>query len=132
MAKPAKEPEVAESSSLSPSLETPEKILINKDPAPQSPGTRKRTPKKTHPDKPVLEQKEVDGKVKAKREMFSGRSISLASFRLPSFRSPGRRRRSRERRRQQEEESIRLQQQPVRGEMETLDLAQLINVEDIS
>ena len=128
LAKPAKESEVPTSSSLSPSLETPEKILVNKDPAPPSPGTRKRTPKKAPPDK----QKELDGKVKAKREIFSGRSISLASFRLPSFRSPGRRRRSRERRRQEEEDILRLQQQPARGEMETLDLAQLINVEDIS
>ena len=56
---------------LSPSEELPEKMIINDVPTPPFP---QRTPSKsgpTPPDKRVLDQKEFDKKLKAKRAFFS-------------------------------------------------------------
>ena len=115
---------------LSPSSESAEPIFINNVPTPPFPS---RTPSKsgpTPPDKRVLDQKEFDKKLKAKRAIFSkGRSMSLASFKLParfkkSEKSP-KSTKSKYYEKEYEEKSS------PKGELDFLKMEQLINITDI-
>ena len=68
---PISRPSQGSRQDLSPSEELPEKMIINDVPTPPFP---QRTPSKsgpTPPDKRVLDQKEFDKKLKAKRAFFS-------------------------------------------------------------
>ena len=70
---------------LSPSEELPEKIIINDVPTPPFPLKTSSKSGPTPPDKRILDQKEFDKKLKAKRLFFAkGRSMSLASFKISS------------------------------------------------
>ena len=122
---------------LSPSEELPEKIIINDVPTPPFP---QRTPSKsgpTPPDKRVLDQKEFDKKLKAKRLFFSkGRSMSLASFKLSSrlrkssAPSP---KKSPKYWDKESAEAIREKEEKAepRGELDFLHMDQLINIRDL-
>ena len=103
-------------------------IIVNDVPTPPfvTSNTAKSTP--TPPHKRVLDQKEFDKKLKAKRVIFSkGRSLSLASFRLP--------------RSLKMEKAEKVPKPPKtrffeekhepRGELELLGIEQLINIHDL-
>ncbi|XP_023320321.1 anoctamin-8 isoform X1 [Eurytemora carolleeae] len=103
-------------------------IIVNDVPTPPfvTSNTSKSTP--TPPHKRVLDQKEFDKKLKAKRVIFSkGRSLSLASFRLP--------------RSLKMEKAEKVPKPPKtrffeekhepRGELELLGIEQLINIHDL-
>jgi hypothetical protein len=115
---------------LSPSSEVPEQIFINDVPTPPFPN---RTPSKsgpTAPDKRVLDQKEFDKKLKAKRAIFSkGRSMSLASFKLPSRLKKSEKSPKSQKYKYYEKE---LEEKPSpKGELDFLNMEQLINIKDI-
>ena len=100
-------------------------IIINDVPTPPFPtsNTSKSTP--TPPDKRVLDQKEFDKKLKAKRAIFSkGRSLSLASFRLPS-------RLKMEKVPKPSKVRVFEEKLEPRGELELLNIEQLINIHDL-
>ena len=80
-------------------------------------------------------QPKTETKKKSKRDIFAkGRSISLASFRLPSrmFSGSPKRKSSREKRKEKEERFLVEQRQRVRGELEVVHVDQLINMSDLS
>ena len=103
-------------------------IVINNvdtPPFPEPNANNKSTP--TPPHKRVLEQKEFDKKLKAKRALFSkGRSISLASFKFPTRMKLDRAEKTPKKRKEEPEEV-----RQVRGELELLNIEQLINVQDL-
>lgn len=115
---------------LSPNSERPEQIFINDVPTPPFPN---RTPSKsgpTPPDKRILEQKEFDKKLKAKRDLFSkGRSMSLASFKLPSRLKKSEKSQKSQKLKYYEKEYA--EPAPPRGELDFLNMDQLINIKDI-
>ena len=119
--------------------EVTEEIVVNDVPTPPFPNrslANRSGP--TPPEQRVLGQKEFDRKLEAKRDIFSrGRSISLGAFRLPSriFRSPKKRKKEK-RRTGETDQSINIHQQQqqersVRGELELVNVDQLINVDDL-
>ena len=72
---------------------------------------------------------DFDQKLNAKRDIFSkGRSISLSALRLPSrmFKSPKKKKKEK-----RKGESDQLQPRSVRGELELVNVDQLINVDDL-
>jgi len=115
---------------LSPSSESPEQIFINDVQTPPFPN---RTPSKsgpTPPDKRILEQKEFDKKLKAKKALFSkGRSMSLASFKLPSRLKKSEKSPKSPKYKYFEKEYV--EQGPPKGELDFLNMEQLINIKDI-
>ena len=115
---------------LSPNSEVADQIFINDVPTPPFPN---RTPSKsgpTPPDKRVLDQKEFDKKLKAKRALFSkGRSMSLASFKLPSRLKKSEKTSKSPKVKYYEKELS--QPAPPRGELDFLNMDQLINIKDI-
>ena len=114
---------------LSPSEELPERIIINDSVC--TPPIPQRTPFKsgpTPPDKRVLDQKEFDKKLKAKRAFFSkGRSMSLASFKLSSRL----RKSSASPKKVKYWDKESWDQAAPRGELDILDMEQLINIQDL-
>ena len=81
----------------------------------------------TPPEQRLLGQKEFDRKLNAKRDIFSkGRSISMGAFRM--FRSPKKKKKEKKRR---DEEGVASHKPPVRGELELVNVDQLINVDDL-
>ena len=81
----------------------------------------------TPPEQIMPGQKEFDRKVNAKRDIFSkGRSISMGAFRM--FRSPKKKKKEKKRR---DEEQVASHKPPVRGELELVNVDQLINVDDL-
>ena len=135
---PAGAPGVSWAVSLSSSAEVAEEIVVNDVPTPPFPNrilASRSGP--TPPEQRVLGQKEFDRKLEAKRDIFSrGRSISLGAFRLPSriFRSPKKRKKEKRRTGETDQSSnIHHQQQErsVRGELELVNVDQLINVDDL-
>merc|ERR1712050_352960 len=115
---------------LSPSSELPEPIFINNVPTPPFPN---RTPSKSGPtpsDKRVLDQKEFDKKLKAKRAIFSkGRSMSLASFKLPSRLKKSEKVPKSPKFKYYEKEYE--EKSSPKGELDFLNMEQLINIKDI-
>lgn len=126
-------PGVSWAASLSSSAEAAEEIIVNDVPTPPFPKSSANRSAPTPPEQRVLGQKEFDRKLGAKRDIFSkGRSISLGAFRLPSrmFRSP--KKRNKEKRGAAEADQLSSQQQrSVRGELELVNVDQLINVDDL-
>ena len=118
---------------LSPSEELPEQIFINDVPTPSLPhfsSSFKSGP--TPPDKRVLDQKEFDKKLKAKRAIFTkGRSMSLASFRLPSRLRKMSASSPKKPKYWDKESETAEQAGPPRGELDFLNMDQLINVRDL-
>ena len=114
---------------LSPSQELPEQIFINDVPTPPLPQMTSFKSGPTPPDKRILDQKEFDRKLKAKRAIFTkGRSMSLASFRLPKRLrklSASPKKTTKYWDKESEETG------PPRGELDFLNMDQLINVHDL-
>ena len=95
-----------------------------------------RTPAKsgpTPPDKRVLQQKEFDKKLKAKRAFFSkGRSMSLASFRLSTkLRKSSTSSSPKKAKYWDKERDTEANTGPPRGELDFLNMEQLINLKDL-
>jgi len=122
---------------LSPSEELPEQIFINKIPVSEQnvqllPQSSQSKSGPTPPDKRVLDQREFDKKLKAKRALFSkGRSMSLASFRLSSklrklSSSSPKKSKYWDKERDSNENAG-----PPRGELDFLNMDQLINLDDL-
>ena len=117
---------------LSPSQELPEQIIINDVATPPFPsraqGVRSGP---TPPDKRVLQQKEFDKKLRAKRDIFTrGRSLSLSSFKLTSKFKKSSSEKSPKRLKYWDKERSEPGGQP-RGELDLVDMEQLINMEDL-
>lgn len=117
---------------LSPSQELPEQIIINDVIDPPFPS---RTPGvksgPTPPDKRILQQKEFDKKLRAKRDIFGkGRSLSLSSFKLTSKFKKSSNEKSPKRIKYWDKERSEPVAQP-RGELDLLDMEQLINMNDL-
>ena len=119
-------------------------IIVNNVPTPPfpapptsaQPSATKSSP--TPANKRVLDQKEFDRKLKAKRALFSkGRSISLASFKFPTRHRPDktdkadRAAQKSAKRKLSEDKYERVEEQGVRGELELLGIEQLINIHDL-
>merc|ERR1712192_92268 len=143
-----KQPGVSWAASLSSSAEVAEvkeeEIIVNNiatPPFPKSSLANRNGP--TPPAQRVLGQKEFDRKLdakldakrdfdqklNAKRDIFSkGRSISLSALRLPSrmFKSPKKKKKEK-----RKGELDQLQPRSVRGELELVNVDQLINVDDL-
>ena len=119
--------------SLSSYLEVSDEIIVNNVPTPQFPKHNANRSEPTPPEQRVLGQKDFDRKlIEAKRDIFcKGRSISLGAFRLPSrmFRSP--KKKKKEKKRAEADQSHLQQQRSVRGELELVNIDQLINVDDL-
>ena len=119
---------------LSPSQELPEQIIINDVITPPFPsraqGARSGP---TPPDKRVLQQKEFDKKLRAKRDIFTrGRSLSLSSFKFPSkFRKSSSEKSPKKTKYWDKERSEPGAGGGARGELDLLDMEQLINLEDL-
>ena len=116
---------------LSPSEELPERIIINDVPTPPFPLKISSKSGPTPPDKRILDQKEFDKKLKAKRLFFAkGRSMSLASFKISS-----RLRKSsaspKKAKYWDKERDLAENQGPPRGELDFLNMDQLVNVTDL-
>ena len=122
--------------SLSPSQELPEQIIINEvaSPSPSpSPAFRPPTTRSgpTPPEKRVLKQREFDKKLRAKRDIFSkGRSLSFSSFKLTSKFKKGSSS-DRSVKKYFNVERCEEVSGPPRGELDLLDMEQLINMEDL-
>ena len=117
---------------LSPSQELPEQIIINDVITPPFP-SRGPAPRSgpTPPDKRVLQQKEFDKKLKAKRDIFTrGRSLSLSSFKLTNKFKKHSSEKSPKKKSYWDKERDEPCGQP-RGELDLLDMEQLINMEDL-
>ena len=117
---------------LSPSQELPEQIIINDVTEPPFPsrdtGARSGP---TPPDKRILQQKEFDKKLRAKRDIFTrGRSLSLSSFKLTSKFKKNSSEKSPKKLKYWDKERSETGRQP-RGELDLLDMEQLINMEDL-
>ena len=106
-------------------------IVINNVPTPPFPPPAHSKSPATPLNKRVLDQKEFDKKLKNKRALFSrGRSISLASFKLPTRLKLDRTEKPpKSPKRKLSEE--RLVNTEVRGELELLNIEQLINIQDL-
>ena len=112
-----------------------EEIVVKAVPTPALPKLGNRSGP-TPSEQRVLGQAEFDRKLEAKRDFFSrGRSISLGAFRLPSrmFRSPKKRKKEKSRRAGETDPGSgqEHQRRPVRGELELVNVDQLINVDDL-
>lgn len=133
-----------EEGSAATSPETEDVVFINHVATPELPRSAAATDHVTRQSGPtpagkrVLDQKEFDRKLKAKRAIFSrGRSISLASFKLPTRlkfeKSPGK---TPPKRKFSEEPPLSAgvvggPPLPVRGEMDLFNIDQLINIQDL-
>ena len=120
---------------LSPSQELPEQIIINDVITPPFPsraqGGARSGP--TPPDKRVLQQKEFDKKLRAKRDIFTrGRSLSLCSFKFPAkFRKTSSEKSPRKTKYWDRERGEPGGGGVPRGELDLLGLEQLVNMEDL-
>ena len=106
-----------------------EELIVNDMSTPPSPKQNSSSGSgPTPPEQRLLGQKEFDRKLNAKRDIFSkGRSISMGAFRM--FRSPKKKKKERKRK---DEEEVASHKPPVRGELELVNVDQLINVDDLS
>lgn len=117
---------------LSPSQELPEQIIINDVITPpfpsRAPGVKSGP---TPPEKRILQQKEFDKKLRAKRDIFSrGRSLSLSSFKLTSKFKKSSSEKSPKRTKYWDKERSEPAGEP-RGELDLLGMEQLINMSDL-